>query len=71
MVILVIEILSRMIHKEVESGFIAGFKVGREDRKVLEISHLLFADDTIIFCEASLEHNCIFGVFFVLRRYLV
>ena len=53
--------LSRMILKAQEGGFISGFTVGGRGGDGEEISHLLFADDTIIFCEASQErvtHLC-------------
>ncbi|XP_075673874.1 uncharacterized protein LOC142643218 [Castanea sativa] len=43
--VLVMEALSKMMEKAV------GFSMGREGRNNLLISHLLFADDTLIFCE--------------------
>ncbi len=51
--ILVMEILSRMLHRFVEGGLIVGFKVEGRNGGSMEISHLLFADDTILFCEAN------------------
>jgi len=56
-----------MIYKEVDSGFIVGFKVGREYREVLEISHLLFAENTM-FVMPPKRNLVIFGLFFVLRQ---
>jgi hypothetical protein len=47
------EALSRMIDKASGVGLLSGFSVGREASDPMRISHLLFADDTLIFCEAS------------------
>jgi hypothetical protein len=46
------EALSILFNKAVR----AGFSVGRRVDDPLTISHLLFADDTFIFCEAVPEH---------------
>jgi len=45
--VFVMEALSRMISAAVCGGLLEGFKVGDAD-----FSHLLFADDTLIFCSA-------------------
>jgi hypothetical protein len=42
------EALSRMLSVEINDGLLEGFKVGN-----VIVSHLLFADDTLIFCNAS------------------
>ena len=49
------EALSRLLLKAWDDGFILGFKVEGRGGGGEEISHLLFADDTIVFCEASEE----------------
>ena len=36
-------------------GFISSFKMGGRGREGLIVSHLLFADDTLIFCDADAE----------------
>ena len=50
------EALSRMIDKASGVGLVSGFHVGGEVSDPLRISHLLFADDTLIFCEASSDN---------------
>lgn len=47
--VIVMEALSRMISAVVNRGFVTGFSVGDTDRGTLNISHLLFANDTLIF----------------------
>uniref|UniRef100_A0A2N9GUF6 Reverse transcriptase domain-containing protein n=1 Tax=Fagus sylvatica TaxID=28930 RepID=A0A2N9GUF6_FAGSY len=51
--VIVMEALSRLIDKASGVGLLSGFPVGREASDPLKISHLLFADDTLIFCEAN------------------
>ncbi|GKV19324.1 hypothetical protein SLEP1_g29604 [Rubroshorea leprosula] len=48
--LVVAEALNGLIIKAVEEGMLTGVRVGSGD---LDITHLQFADDTIIFCEAS------------------
>ena len=54
--IIVMEALSRLIDKAIGAGMLSGFSVGGVDSVPLEISHLLFADDMLMFCEADLDH---------------
>uniref|UniRef100_A0A2N9F1I0 Reverse transcriptase domain-containing protein n=1 Tax=Fagus sylvatica TaxID=28930 RepID=A0A2N9F1I0_FAGSY len=51
--LVIMEVLSRMLRRTEEGGFIWGFQAGRTDR--LCVTHLLYADDTIIFCDANSE----------------
>ncbi len=53
--LLVMEVLSRLFKKTEERGFIQGFQVGAATGSGLGISHLLYADDTILFCDACPE----------------
>jgi hypothetical protein len=52
------EALSRLVDKAIGVGMLTGFDVSRVPYDPLLISHLLFADDTLIFCEADPEHLC-------------
>ena len=49
------EVLSRIMKKTEEGGFIQGFHVGPINSTGIRVSYLLFADDTILFCDASRE----------------
>ena len=51
------EVLDVLIRRAVEGGFLSRCNIGGGSRSPLNISHLFFADDTIVFCEASKEHN--------------
>ena len=49
------EALSQLLSSVRNGGFISGFKVGGRGREWLIVSHLLFADDTLIFCDVDAE----------------
>uniref|UniRef100_A0A2N9IS02 Reverse transcriptase zinc-binding domain-containing protein n=1 Tax=Fagus sylvatica TaxID=28930 RepID=A0A2N9IS02_FAGSY len=51
--IIVMEAFSHLIVKATGAGMLTSFSVGSIDGDPLEVSHLLFADDTLIFCEAD------------------
>ena len=46
-------VLSRILKKIEDGGFIRGFHVGPVNSTGIHISHLHFADDAILFCNAS------------------
>jgi len=49
------EALSKMITATVDTGFLLGFSVGYRPPAV-NITHLFFADDTLVFCGANPSH---------------
>ena len=49
--VLIMEAFSSLISRAEEKGFIRGFKVMRRHGEGVSVSHLLFADDTLLFCE--------------------
>ena len=50
------EVLDVLIRRAVEGGFLSRCSIRGGSRSTLNISHLFFADDIIVFCEASKEH---------------
>ena len=57
------DILSRLINKVVEGNFLSGCKIGGrgEVEEELELSHLLYADDTLLFCKDNPDHLAYMG----------
>ena len=59
--LLIMEVLSRILKKTEENNLVRGFQVGAMTSVGVQISHLLFADDTILFCDAlqmPLRNSC-------------
>jgi hypothetical protein len=56
--VLVMDASSRMLSRAMEGGFLSSFRVDNLNNS-LEISHLLFTDDTLIMCDADVDqiHN--------------
>jgi hypothetical protein len=50
------ESLSRMLNATILQGLLTSFSVGTRNNEKLVVNHLLFADDTLIFCDAQAEH---------------
>ena len=51
--LLIMEVLSRILKKTENCGLLRGFHAGPYNSIGVRISHLLFANDTILFCDAS------------------
>jgi hypothetical protein len=52
--VLIIEALSHLMVHATNGGYISSFLVGTAEGNSLMVSHLLFADDTLIFCNVDL-----------------
>lgn len=54
------EALSRMLPTIVDRGWklLSSFPMGSSNNDELLVSHLLFTEDALIFCEANLDHLC-------------
>ena len=55
LLVLVMEALGRMLDKAIHDDHMSSFGVGNLEGRSLAVSHLHFADDTLIFCEANLD----------------
>lgn len=53
MFVIVMEAFRCMVSKALLAGLLSGFSVGCPGRGLLVVSHLLFANDTLVFCEAD------------------
>jgi hypothetical protein len=53
--LLIMEVLSRLLPKTEEASLIRGFQAGMLGGNEVRISHLLFAHDTIVFCDSAPE----------------
>ena len=51
--LLIMEVLSRLLKKTEECNLFWGFHVGSVNFVGVRISHMLFADDIFLFCDAS------------------
>ena len=53
--VLVMEAIGRMLDKAVHEGRLSSFHIGDFVGRSLVVSHLLFANDTLIFCDANID----------------
>ena len=49
------EAFSCLIEKGKQGGFISGFKIEGKGEEGIQVSHLLFVDDTLLFCEDNID----------------
>jgi hypothetical protein len=63
--VVLIKALSRMRSATINRGRLSGFSVGFRHSSVFDISHLLFADETLVFCGAKSEHLCFLCALFL------
>jgi len=54
--VVVMESLSQMLDATILQGLLTSFSMGTKDNEELVVNHLLFADDTLIFCGAQAGH---------------
>ena len=52
--VIVMEVFSSMLRRVISGGFLFGWRVRGRSGEGFQISHLLFADDALVFCEESL-----------------
>ena len=53
--VIAMEVFSYMLRRVISGGFLSGRRVRGRSGEGVQISHLLFADDTLVFCEKSLD----------------
>ncbi|XP_047260433.1 uncharacterized protein LOC124893483 [Capsicum annuum] len=58
--------LSNMIHIAKERAWIRGFQVGSWETNNVEITHLQYADDTLVFCEVEKDQMLFLRVIFII-----
>ena len=51
--VIAVEVFSCLIKRVVDGGFLSGWRVKGRSEEGVQISHLLFVDDTLVFCQAS------------------
>ena len=51
--VIVMEVFSCLMRRAISGGLLSGWRVRGRGGEGILISHLLFADDTLVFCEES------------------
>ena len=51
--VIAMEVFSSMLRRAISGGYLSGWRVSGRRGEGLQISHLLFVDDTLVFCEES------------------
>ena len=49
------EVFSNLVDKAASGGFLTGFNIANRQGEEEQITHLLFADDTLVFCNETKE----------------
>jgi hypothetical protein len=63
--VVVMEALSKILTVSVNRGIFSSFSVSSRNSVAVHISHLLFADDTLVFCGANPDHLRYLRVYFL------
>ncbi|WMV20737.1 hypothetical protein MTR67_014122 [Solanum verrucosum] len=56
--IIAMEGLGSLMRRAATNNWIKGFSIKNRNNEIMEVTHLLFADDTVVFCEAEQEQIC-------------
>ena len=51
--VIVMEVFSCLLRRAISGGYLSGWRVRGRNGEGILISHLLFVDDTLVFCKAS------------------
>jgi hypothetical protein len=54
--VIVMEALSKLINAFIHIGLLSGFSMSSKSSETVDISHMLFVDDTLVFCGANADH---------------
>ena len=54
--VIAMEVFSSLLKRVVDGGFMSSCRVQGRSEEGVQISHLLFTDDTLVFCQASQDH---------------
>lgn len=69
--ILIMDVLSVMLEAAVDEGFLFGFLVDVSSIGSVNVSHLLFVDNTLISCEPDYEQiHSLWAFYIVLKLFL-
>ena len=50
--VIMAEVLNKSMQRAVSLGLVKGLQIGSDD---IQLTHLQFADDTLVFCEADMD----------------